>query len=404
MRQSLRFVGELASERMSVNPSKIGFFNLAPLSIHCERAARPELNGKPFVVVGVVGNRGLVVAVSPEARHAGVRAGFTPESAKFITPQIVIVEERPAAYFEAASEAQSICERFIPLVEAESQDAFMLDLSGTDRLYRDAAGLLRTLQTEVMSKLRLPSRIGLGSSRLVARLASMRAREMEILAVLPGEESEFLADYPVRVLPGVGVRTAERLRWLGIHTVRELSRMPVQTLEAAFGPRGMDIWLAALGHDPRPKHRALSHKPLRKEVILEQIFYDRPAARAALERLVAGLGLELRRAAMQVRLICLEIRYPDMPPIYRRKRIPPTDRDFILQPTVKEMFGAAFTRRVRLRGLALSYEDLVFRDDQARFEFAREKLDERGKKLERAIDEIRVKYGVEAIGPGSWWR
>jgi DNA polymerase-4 len=290
------------------------------------------------------------------------------------------------------------------MVEAERQDAFVLDLTGTDRLYPDAADLLRRLQSAVAGEVHLPSRAGLGPSRLIARLASMRAGEQGIVAVPSGHAAEFLADYPVDVLPGVGAGIAERLRWLGVHSVRELARVPIQTLEAAFGPRGIDLSRAALGHDPRSRHRAAQPKPIKREVTLEQLFYDRRAIRSALGRLIAGLGMDLRLAAMQPRSIGLEIRFPDTPPTHRRKRIPPTDLDAILQPIVEEMFDSAFNRRVRLRGLVLSYADLIARDDQVRFEFARDNTDARHRSLEQAMDRIRQKYGVEVIGPGNWWR
>jgi DNA polymerase IV len=389
---------------MSIDPDKIAFLNLAPLPILFERATRPELAGRPFVVIGAVGNRGLVVAASPEAVAKGIRAGFTPDLARLMLPGIGVVEERPAVYFEAASAVQDVCERFVPMVEAERLDAFILDLSGTDRLYPDPAGLLRRLQSSVVNEVHLPSRAGLGPSRLIARLASMRAGESGLLAIPPGSEAEFLADYPVTVLPGIGVRIAERLKWLGVHSVRELARVPVQTLEAAFGPRGIDLSRAAFGHDPRPRHRVAQVKPLKREVTLEQLFYDRVPIMATLGRLVAALGLDLRMARFQTRVIALEIRFPDTPPSQGRRRIPPTDLDAILFPIVEDMFDSAFNRRVRLRGIGLSYGDLIPSDEQERFEFARDRSSDRKKSLEKAMDRIRKRYGVESIGPGTWWK
>jgi len=386
------------------NSDKIGFLNFVPLPVLCERAWREELKGHPFIVVGAVGNRGLVVATSPDAFHGGVRVGITPDQARFLLPELKIVEERPAAYFNAAESVQEICERFVPMVDAEKQDAFALDLTGTDRLYPDAAALLRTLQSRITGEINLPSRAGLGGSRLVARLASMRAEEKGIWEVPSGLEGEFLADYHVTVLPGVGVQIAKRLRWLGVHTVRELAGVPVQTLEAAFGPKGLDLARAARGHDPRPRRHMQSAKPIRREEVLEQIFYEPRAIKNALEKLIAGVGLEMRNMAMQTRSVGLELRYPDIPPHRRKKAIPPTDIDIILGDVIQKMFDSMFTRRVRLRSMALSYGRLVPRDDQLPLEFARNFTVERTRSLEAALDRIRNKYGVGTIGPGEWWR
>lgn len=433
---------------------KIGFLNLSPLPILYERATNPELNqgghlffgdekqgvpssvprsvpsgsipgdggtenqrghllsrprekGVPddaFAIVGTVGNRGLLVATSPEAYRAGIRAGITPDMAKRFMPELKIVEERPAAYFEAAETVLSISERFIPIVDVEKQDAFALDLTGTDRLYPEPVKLLRALQNEIKKEINLPSRAGLGVSRLVARLASMHAGETGIVEVPAGQEGEFLADYHVGVLPGVGVQIAKRLQWLGVHTVRELAMVPVQTLEAAFGPKGLEIARTATGHDPRPRRRLEQIKPIKREIALEQIIYDPKEIRAALQKLVAGIGLDLRKMFMRVRTIGLEIRYPDIPPHRRKKAIPPTDLDCILERIVIDLFNSMSVRRVRLRGLVLSYGRMIPSDNQLCLEFACDRTLDRLKNLELAMDRIRKKYGVETIGPGEWWK
>ena len=387
---------------MPVYDSKIGFLNLAPLPILCERAAHPEFRNKPFSVVGSIGNRGLIVASSSEALNAGIRPGLTPDAARKFLPELQFVEERPAAYFDAARAVQEVCERLIPFVDAEKLDAFTLDLTGTDRLYPNPAHLIHTLQNAISREVLLPSRAGLGTSRLIARLAAMRAAELDLRAVNPGDEAAFLGGYQVTVLPGIGVKIAERLKWMGVRTVSELTRVPKQTLEAAFGPKGEEIARAAQGHDPRPRRTKEQIKPLKKETPLEQLFYDPVAIRNALEKLTAGLGLDLRNAAMQVRSIALEIRYPDRLPGRARKRIPPTDLDTILIPIVNEMCAGAFKRRVRLRGLSLSYGKLIPRDDQLRLDFARDPSGDRQRRLETAMDRIRDRWGVGTIGPGTW--
>jgi len=389
-----------------MNPSgdKIAYLNFSPLPVLYERAGNPSLENIPFAVVGAVGNRGLIIATSPEAYRAGIRAGVTPETARRFLPEIKFVEERPTEYFHASEEVQDICERFIPMVDAEKQDSFTLDLSGTDRLYPDAAKLIRLVQGRITDEVNLPSRAGLGASRLVARLAAMRADVRDIMEIPVGREGDFLADYHVSVLPGIGVQVAKRLSWLGVHTVRELAAVPPQTLEAAFGPKGAELALASRGHDPRPQRRDRGPKPIKREKILEQLFYDPHAICVALQQIIAGVGLDMRKAGLQTRSIKLELRYPDTPPARRSKRIPPTDLDAILHPIVEEMFAAMFVRRVRIRALSLAYGNFVPRDDQLRLEFARNFTNERNRSLESAMDRIRNKYGVDTIGPGVWWK
>ena len=387
---------------MSKYEEKIGFLSLAPLPVLYERATDQRLTGKPFVVVGAIGNRGLVVACSPEAFRAGIRPGLTPDMAERFLPGLIDVEERPALYYESSLAVQDLCERFVPIVEAEKQDSFTLDLTGTDRIYPNTVDLVRKLQTAIEKDVLLPSRAGLASSRLIARLAALRAQEKNLRAIPSGHEAEFLADYDVTVLPGVGARITERLRWLGIRTVRELARVPIRTLEAAFGPRGIELARAASGHDPRPRRHAENQKPLKKDTTIEQLFYDPLAVRVAAERLIAALGVEMRSQRKQVRKIALEIRYPDIPPKSRVKKIPPTDIDALLTPIIADMLNAMFDRRVRLRGLALTYSDLIPSDEQIPFDFARDHSFDRLINLQSATDKIRSRWGTDSIGPGTW--
>ena len=377
--------------------ARIGYLDFSPIQIHYERTVNPKLSGVPFGVVGRVANKGLVVAVSREAYNAGLRAGLTPDSAGRFLPDLKLVEERPALYYKASQEVNEICERFIPLVDPESQDKYVLDMTGTDRLYPFPEKLVRELQKNILSEARIPSRVGLGSSRLIARLASKRADDLGMLAISPERQNDFLADYPVTVLPGVGTRIAERLKWMGVYTVRQLTAVPSQTLEAAFGVKGIDISGAAHGHDPRSRRKPSEHRSLHHSVILEQVFYDPVQIKSELRKLVAGTGLELRRKKLQVRSITLGIRYPDTPPVSYRKSIPPTDLDTFLFPIVEEMYLNGMNRRVRLRGLSLTYSRLIPGDDQLRLEFARVESLERICRLERAIDQVRIKYGVAAI-------
>ncbi|HEX9744131.1 MAG TPA: hypothetical protein VGB30_01780 [bacterium] len=385
---------------MSIHESRIGYLDLAPLSIHYERAANGNLAKKPFVIVGTIGNRGLVTAVSSEAFRAGVRPGLTPDSARIFVPDLKIVEERPALYYDASRQVNELCERFVPYVDPERQDGFVLDLTGTDRLYPDPSRIIRQLQKKVSSETLLTSRAGFGASRLIARLAANEAHDLDVRMVNHGDEIKFLADKPVMILPGIGKTIAERLRWMGVYTVRQLASVPEQTLEAAFGPKGIDIARAANGHDPRPRRKTNEAKPISKNAILEHVFYNPKQVKSELRKLVCALGLDLRGAGLQVRSITLGVQYPDTPMVSRRKRIPPADLDTFILPVVEAMYTDASNRRVRLRGLSLTYSRLVTADNQLRLEFARDESLEEIRRLEFAIDKLRLKYGVDTLNLG----
>src|SRR5512133_2922088 len=179
--------------------------------VSVEELYDPSLRGKPVVVGGRPGERGVVSAASYEARKFGVHSAMPLRTAAKLCPQAVFVEGHHERYHEYSGRVRETLQRFSPVVEMASIDEAYLDMTGTERLYGPPLRAAHMLHDRVKAATRLNCSIGIAASRLVAKISSDQAKPNGILWVIPGREAEFLAPLDVRKVPGVGKVTEKNL-------------------------------------------------------------------------------------------------------------------------------------------------------------------------------------------------
>ena len=185
------------------------------------RQVRPELGAVDLLIVGGrPGGRGVVQSASYGARAHGVRAGMPSTEAARRCPGATFVQGTFDDYRRASRAVRQVLEAFSPLVVMTGLDEGYLDFTGTDRLHPvsllPVAGQIRD---RVRAESGLDCSIGIGPNRMVAKLASDAAKPRGLMEVREGWEEGFLAGLPLKALPGVGPRTTERLRQLGLTQV-----------------------------------------------------------------------------------------------------------------------------------------------------------------------------------------
>ena len=212
---------------------------------------RPELVGKP-VIVGGAGPRGVVSSASYEAREFGVRSAMPGAVAKRLCPQAIFLPPDFTEYAAASAAMMRIFRDVTPLVEPLSLDEAFLDVAGAQRLLGRPAEIGALIRRRPRDEQRLTCSVGVASTKFVAKLASTRAKP-DGLAVVPVDlVLDYLRPLPVEALWGVGERTAESLRRLGLRTVGELAEVPIGMLRAAVGEASArHLHALANGHDPR---------------------------------------------------------------------------------------------------------------------------------------------------------
>ncbi len=344
--------------------------------VSVERVLEPSLVGKPVIVGGRPGQRGVVTACSYEVRRFGVRSGMSLTQASQLAPDATYLPVRGEVYGEYAAAVRKIAKRFSPAVQVASIDEMFIDFAGCEQLYRRPGDsdeeatverVVRSLCAAIQGELGLPSSAGIATSRSVAKIASGLAKPAGVKLVRAGEEAALLAPLPVRKLPGIGPVAAGRLQELGIETLGELCAAPPPQLSGVFGARLPHVLSAARGAGPheltpdRPAFR--EHDPVGSTlgtISNERTFSaDVHSGRAALDALCSlceRVCYRARKRGVLASTLTLKLRYGDFQTLSRSASFSPSHCERRLLPVAERLFHQARTRSapVRLVGIALS--------------------------------------------------
>src|SRR6201988_2211431 len=217
--------------------------------VSVEELYDPSLKGKPVVVGGRPNERGVVSAASYAARKFGVHSAMPLRTAYKLCPQAIFVDGHPEPYRECSHQVFDGLRGFSPLVEMASIDEAYLDMTGTERLHGPPLRAAQRLHETMKAETHLNCSIGIGSSRLIAKVSSAKAKPNGVLWVVPGQEAKFLAPLDVRDIPGVGKVMEQNLHALGIQQVGDLANLKDDVLEERFGKWGLALAGKARGED-----------------------------------------------------------------------------------------------------------------------------------------------------------
>jgi len=209
--------------------------------VSVEELFDPSLKGRPVVVGGQRDERGAVSAASYEARKFGVHSAMPLRTAAKLCPQAIFVDGHPDRYRACSEKVHSVLQSFSPQVEMVSIDEAYLDMTGTERLHGPPMLAAHKLHHKMKAETQLNCSIGIGTSRLVAKVFSGKAKPHGVLYVVPGQETKFLAPLDVRDIPGVGKVTEQKLHTLGILTVGDVAKLDDSFLEEHLGKWGLAL-------------------------------------------------------------------------------------------------------------------------------------------------------------------
>ncbi|MDA8292843.1 MAG: DNA polymerase IV [Actinomycetota bacterium] len=384
----------------------------------------PRLLGRP-VVVGGTGPRGVVAACTYEARVFGVRSAMPMAEARRRCPEAVVLPGRYTRYAEVSGALHLRLGQVTPLVEGIGLDEAFLDVSGACRDTGDGRSLAEALRARIADDLGLACSVGVGRSKLVAKLASVAAKPTVqgamvlpgpgVVAVEPEEEAGFLRPLPVRALWGVGPATGRRLERLGVRTVADLADLPQGTLERAVGPTaGRLLAGLARGEDQRPVVADRRAKSVGQEETFARDLVDPTVLHRRLVRLVDAATRSLRRAGYAARTVTVKVRFGDFTQVTRSRTLAePADTPHVLGTVAAELLDEVATRRgVRLLGVSLSGFAGADRARQLRLSLgtgAAERVTvgtppnapEAWSAVAAAVDDIRTRFGDAAVVPAT---
>lgn len=367
--------------------------------VSVERLLNPELEGIPVAVGGTPDGRGVVSSASYEARRFGVRSAMPMGQALRLCPQLKVVSSSFGAYREYSEGLEKIFRRYAPIVQMASQDEAYLDMTGTGRLYGTPLLAAERMRAEILEELRLPCSIGIGSNRLVAKIASDLCKPKGLLWVPEGSEREFLAPLPVSRVPGVGPRTAEALRSIGILRAGDAAAHPIERLTRVLGEHGADL---AARFQGIASSRVVEHEPP-KSIGAEETFQVDCTDPGVLDQLLSYLAEKvagrLRAEGYRGTTITLKYRYHDFETHTASKTLAfAVDDELMILDVARELFASRWnTRAIRLLGITSS--GLVATDGQ--LDLLAEEGRDRRDRLHEAMDRIRGKHGFTGIRRGS---
>jgi DNA polymerase-4 len=340
-----------------------------------EQRDKPSLRGKP-VVVGGVGGRGVVATASYEARTYGVRSAMSTAEARSRCPHAAFLTGRFDAYRESSVRVMGLLRELSPLVEPLSLDEAFVDLaaSGVDDLsvagVTEVARALKDGVREVTGG--LCGSVGVATSKLVAKIASDLEKPDGLVVVPPGTEQDLLRPMSVKVIPGVGPATAERLRRVGVHTVLELEQVSEAELVRIVGQaHGTSLYRLARADDDRPVVAEREAKSVSVEDTYDTDLVDRRLLEGLLERQAGKVTERLRKSRLSGRTVTVKIRLHDFSTHTRSVTLAgPTDSTRTVARLARSLLGEVDTSGgVRLLGVGVSgladwiQEDL-FGDDE----------------------------------------
>lgn len=378
--------------------------------VSVELRRRPELRGQP-VVVGGTGNRGVVAAASYEARRYGVFSAMPSAVARRRCPHAVFLPGDHELYGRVSEQVHEIFGRYTPLIEPLSLDEAFLDVSGATRLFGEAATIAERIRADVRTELELGCSVGVAPNKFLAKLASVEAKPRAtpervlpgrgVVEVVPGHELEFLHPLPVSRLWGVGPKTLEKLDRLGIRTVGDLAVLDERTVVASLG-RASGLHLLALsnGLDARPVETDRDPKSIGHEETYPVDLHESAELDRELVRLSDAVSGRLRRHGSGARTLTLKVRFAGFHTVTRSVTLPSA------VDTAPELIAAlhpllhALDTSPGVRLLGVSGSNFGDRAQQLSL------LDDPGTRSESsrsaaAIDQIRDRFGSNAIGPAS---
>ncbi len=380
-----------------------------------ERLVAPALRSRPIAVAPPGADRATVLALSPEARLAGVMRGMLVRRARKLCPDLILLPPNPRLYARASRALTEILRVYAPVIEPHGYGHAFLDLSGTERLFGPAVDLAERIRRESRERLRLPLTVGVAINKLVSEAAvrsdrrtggpadSVRHafppfRQSACPLVRPGDEAAFLAPNQIAVLPDVPDDIRTRLDEYQLEAIGQVAAIGESGLAAVFGRQGRLLAAQARGIDARPVLPPEVKAEYRVAHTFATDTNEIAVLHGVLQRLTERLGKRLRQRRLAARRLVVQVDYADYDSARRGLALPiePLDRE--LMDAARRALGLALTRRIAVRMITVTVDRLVEANPQLElftegrmggWEDGRtDGLREREEALQRAIDAI----------------
>lgn len=362
--------------------------------VSVERVLDPILLGKA-VIIGGTSKRGVVSSCSYEARAFGVHSAMAGFKAHQLCPDGIFMRGSYEQYGRFSKQVTEVIASRVPLFEKASIDEFYIDLTGMDK-YFGCYEFAKTLREEIMEETKLPISFGLGTNKVIAKMATNLAKPNGHLFIPPGEELSFLDPQEIKAIPGLGKKTVEFLNRRGISTIKELREIGLIQLEEWLGKYGQSLWNRANGIGSTTIKTDRGRKSISKEHTFHDDINDKDYLRTLLHEMVEQLAHQLRIEDKRATSLGIKLRTPDFTTQTKQMVISATNYEHEIIPEINRFFDQIYHgQKLRLIGLRLAgltdkaYQGSLFDDV------------EKQEKIYKSIDEIKQNFGKGKLNRGS---
>jgi DNA polymerase IV len=369
-----------------------------------EQIDNPDYKGRPVIVgadpKGGQG-RGVVAACSYEARKFGVHSALPISRAWKLCPKGVYVRPRMHRYVEVSHQIMGVFRRYTDLVEPLSIDEAFLDVTGSIALFGPAEQIARSIKKEIRECTGLTASIGLAPNKFLAKIASDIRKPDGFMVVEERDIETFLRDLPISRLWGVGPKTEQRLHELGFRTIGNLAAAKRESLVQMLGSLGEHLFHLSRGHDERPVVSNWEPKSISSETTFDEDTADRELLLRTILELSDHVAERLRKDNYRARKVTLKLRYSSFATHTKQQSLERQVQTGEEIAAVARALFAQFPLKQKIRLIGVAAGDLHREGaDPQQLALFREPAESK-EKLSRTVDEIKAKFGADAVRRGS---
>ena len=358
----------------------------------------PELAGKPLIIGALPSERGVVSTCSYEARRFGVRSAMSIKDAYRLCPHGIYMHGSMGKYAEASRHIHDIWDDYSDLIEYISLDEGFIDITESLNLFGGAARIGQEIKSRIKERVGLTCSVGIGYSLMSAKLASEEKKPDGYFEIpSPQALRELIIDRNVRIIYGIGAKTAAELARHGIHTVRDIYENRSAVI-SAFGNHGQHMIDLADGIDDRVVAAPSKSHSLGKEYTFQKDITDFGYLKNVLRLIARELSFQIQDSKIYCRTITVKITFFDMKKITRSQSGEATNRADDIYYTAAALLDKAEKRPIRLVGISLSGFEDEMNKQISFFDMAD---DTKTEKLDSAMLKLKLKYGPDIIKTGS---
>lgn len=344
--------------------------------------------------VGSNGDRGIVNAVSEEAKKYGLYNGIATRMARQLCPALQIVRGNMDDYNNFSNQVSEVIKESVPVMEKAGIDEHYIDMTGMDKFF-GTMKFAQELRKKVLHETGLPVSFGLSINKSVSKMATREHKPNGEAQVAGPQVQPFLNPLSVRKLPGIGDTSYMKLSEMGVRLIETMIQVPAEMMYKMLGQNGISLWQKANGIDNSPVIPCRESKSVSRQKEFDNETIDIQKINELLTLIVTDLAFELRAQQKLASCITVTIRYANFETVTKQAKIAYTSLDFTLIQKAKELFDKAYDRRMLLRLIGVRLSNLAAGFEQTElYNTAAERYN-----LYQAMDKLKNRFGKSAVLP-----